>query len=63
MIQHFLSCDLCAGIYQHVFRVLCLDLGEQELTVAVGNHPTHKNHYPATEETTVRSVYYHYPYE
>ena len=47
----------CTEAYQHVFRVLCLELGEQQLTVAVGNLPTHKNQYPAKEEANVRSGY------
>ena len=49
---------MCLDVNQHVFRVLCLELGEQELSVSVGNRPTHKNHFPATENTTTRSGYY-----
>ncbi|XP_067655062.1 nuclear pore membrane glycoprotein 210-like isoform X1 [Haliotis asinina] len=38
----------------HAFSVLCLDFGEQVLTLNVGNKKTAKNHFPASEETHIR---------
>ncbi|CAH1786082.1 unnamed protein product [Owenia fusiformis] len=39
---------------QHVFRVLCRDIGEQRLTVNVGNGATSKNKFPDTAKATVK---------
>lgn len=38
----------------HVFQVLCRHLGEQTLTVNVGNDPTARNKFPARSSATVR---------
>ncbi len=43
-----------SDLNQHIFRVLCLALGEQELSVAVGNNVTLKNQFPATEMAVSR---------
>ena len=40
----------------HIFRVLCKDLGEQELIVTVENGVTSKNKFPATSTSSVRFV-------
>ncbi|EDO39640.1 predicted protein [Nematostella vectensis] len=42
-----------SGSY-HFFTVLCQELGEQVLTVEVGNKPTAKNLYPATAQVNIR---------
>ena len=42
------------GVGQHVWRVACRELGEQELKCEVGNRPTLKNAHPAREVATVR---------
>ena len=42
------------GAGQHVWRVLCRELGEVELELEVGNGPTLKNEWPASEVTVVR---------
>ena len=41
--------DGSVGVGQHVWRVTCRDLGEQELELEVGNGPTLKNPHPASE--------------
>ncbi len=38
----------------HIFRVLCKDLGEQELIVTVQNGITSKNKFPAKATSSVR---------
>ncbi len=38
----------------HIFRVLCTDLGEQELTITVSNGITSKNKIPASATTSIR---------
>nr|XP_054758778.1 nuclear pore membrane glycoprotein 210-like isoform X1 [Lytechinus pictus] len=38
----------------HIFQVLCRHLGEQTLTVNVGNDPTARNKFPARSTATVR---------
>ena len=42
------------GAGQHVWRVVCRSLGEQSLTLNVGNGPTLKNAHPASETAVVR---------
>ena len=42
------------GAGQHVWRVVCRELGEQSLTLEVGNAPTLKNAHPASETAVVR---------
>ena len=42
------------GAGQHVWRVSCRELGEQSLTLEVGNGPTLKNAHPASEVAVVR---------
>ncbi|XP_045838285.1 nuclear pore membrane glycoprotein 210-like isoform X2 [Meles meles] len=39
---------------QYIYRVLCLDLGEQALTFRIGNHPSVLNPSPAVEAVQVR---------
>lgn len=39
---------------QHVYRVMCEGLGQEYLTLAVGNGATPTNRYPASEVTTTR---------
>lgn len=56
MALHPVLRALISDAYQHVFRVLCLELGEQGLSVAVGNEPTNKNQFPAREEASTRLV-------
>ena len=48
------SCDSVVGVVQHVYFVTCLKLGEQTLTIVVGNGPTLKNLYPAQAEASSR---------
>ena len=43
-----------AGAEQHVWRVSCRDLGQQELRVEVGNGATLKNAHPANETAVVQ---------
>ncbi|XP_071795697.1 nuclear pore membrane glycoprotein 210-like isoform X2 [Asterias amurensis] len=38
----------------HVFNVVCLQLGEQTFTVTVGNSPTAKNKQPAVSRATIK---------
>ncbi|XP_022099452.1 nuclear pore membrane glycoprotein 210-like isoform X2 [Acanthaster planci] len=38
----------------HVFTVVCLQLGEQTFTVTVGNSPTAKNRQPAVSRATIQ---------
>ncbi|XP_064601442.1 nuclear pore membrane glycoprotein 210-like [Liolophura sinensis] len=38
----------------HIFHVLCRDLGEQKLTLNVGNLKTLKNEYPATAKSSIQ---------
>ncbi|XP_050414022.1 nuclear pore membrane glycoprotein 210 isoform X1 [Patella vulgata] len=40
----------------HVFIVLCVELGEQELTLKVGNDKTARNQFPATQVTAIRFI-------
>ncbi|ESO84308.1 hypothetical protein LOTGIDRAFT_236288 [Lottia gigantea] len=40
----------------HVFTVLCIELGEQELTLKVGNHKTAKNQFPITQTASIRYI-------
>ncbi|XP_045154281.1 nuclear pore membrane glycoprotein 210-like [Echinops telfairi] len=40
--------------HQYIYRVLCLDLGEQVLTFRIGNHPGVLNPSPAVEAVQVR---------
>nr|KAF6397489.1 nucleoporin 210 like [Rousettus aegyptiacus] len=44
---------------QYIYRVLCLDLGEQVLTFRVGNHPGVLNPSPAVEVVQVRFLCAH----
>nr|XP_048312016.1 nuclear pore membrane glycoprotein 210-like isoform X5 [Myodes glareolus] len=44
---------------QYVYRVLCLDLGEQVLTVRIGNHPGVLNPSPSVETVQVRFICAH----
>ncbi|KAM6168236.1 nuclear pore membrane glycoprotein 210-like [Erethizon dorsatum] len=44
---------------QYIYRVLCLDLGEQVLTFRIGNHPGVLNPSPAVETVQVRFVCAH----
>ena len=46
--------DSTVGVGQHVWRVLCRELGETELVLEVGNGPTLKNAHPASEVAVVR---------
>ena len=46
--------DGSVGAGQHVWRVVCRDLGEQELRLEVGNGPTLKNAHPASEVAVTR---------
>lgn len=39
---------------KHYFDVMCSQLGEQLLTVEVGNKPTARNQYPASSSATAR---------
>ena len=39
---------------QHLFRVVCLKLGEVKLNVTVGNGPSHTNPSPASAQATTR---------
>ena len=45
---------LSVGRSQHVYHVVCRELGEQTLTISVGNGPTLKNKFPAKETASVR---------
>ncbi len=45
---------------QHVYRVMCEGLGEEYLTLAVGNGATPTNKFPANELTTARYIPYCY---
>ena len=38
----------------HSFTVTCMDFGEQEVTLSVGNGKTAKNIYPVTEAAAIR---------
>eukprot|EP00731_Ephydatia_muelleri_P025275 Em0017g358a len=42
------------GPQQHVYRIVCKQLGEQAATLTVGNGPTAKNMFPANDTATVR---------
>ncbi|XP_045640013.1 nuclear pore membrane glycoprotein 210-like [Ursus americanus] len=44
---------------QYIYRVLCLDLGEQALTFRIGNHPGVLNPSPAVEAVQVRFMCAH----
>ncbi|XP_076429869.1 nuclear pore membrane glycoprotein 210-like isoform X5 [Peromyscus maniculatus bairdii] len=44
---------------QYVYRVLCLDLGEQVLTLRIGNHPGVLNPSPSVETVQVRFICAH----
>ncbi|KAM7055066.1 nuclear pore membrane glycoprotein 210-like [Molossus nigricans] len=44
---------------QYIYRVLCLDLGEQVLTFRIGNHPGILNPSPAVEVVQVRFICAH----
>ncbi|XP_043424444.1 nuclear pore membrane glycoprotein 210-like isoform X4 [Prionailurus bengalensis] len=44
---------------QYIYRVLCLDLGEQALTFRIGNHPGILNPSPAVEAVQVRFMCAH----
>ncbi|XP_052035907.1 nuclear pore membrane glycoprotein 210-like [Apodemus sylvaticus] len=44
---------------QYVYRVLCLELGEQVLTLRIGNHPGVLNPSPSVEKVQVRFVCAH----
>ncbi|XP_075856269.1 nuclear pore membrane glycoprotein 210-like [Microcebus murinus] len=44
---------------QYIYRVLCLDLGEQVLTFRIGNHPGVLNPSPAVEVVQVRFICAH----
>ena len=44
------------GPQQHVYRLVCKELGEQTVTLVVGNGPTTKNVFPANDSATVRQV-------
>ncbi|XP_023390082.1 nuclear pore membrane glycoprotein 210-like [Pteropus vampyrus] len=44
---------------QYIYRVLCLDLGEQVLTFRIGNHPGVLNPSPAVEVVQVRFLCAH----
>ncbi|XP_020742989.2 nuclear pore membrane glycoprotein 210-like isoform X8 [Odocoileus virginianus] len=44
---------------QYIYRVLCLDLGEQILTFQIGNHPGVLNPSPAVEVVQVRFICAH----
>ena len=41
-------------ISQHLYRILCRELGEQILTIEVGNGRTLKNSFPANETASIR---------
>ena len=53
-----LACDVFSfspvGRSQHVYHVVCRELGEQTLTINIGNGVTLKNKFPASETTSVR---------
>ncbi|XP_066218487.1 nuclear pore membrane glycoprotein 210-like isoform X1 [Saccopteryx leptura] len=44
---------------QYIYRVLCLDLGEQVLTFRIGNHPSALNPSPAVEVVQVHFICAH----
>lgn len=44
---------------QYIYRVLCLDLGEQALTFRIGNHPGVLNPSPAVEAVQVHFICAH----
>eukprot|EP00073_Rattus_norvegicus_P034814 XP_008759419.1 PREDICTED: nuclear pore membrane glycoprotein 210-like isoform X4 [Rattus norvegicus] len=44
---------------QYVYRVLCLELGEQVLTLRIGNHPGVLNPSPSVEKVQVRFICAH----
>nr|KAF6316354.1 nucleoporin 210 like [Pipistrellus kuhlii] len=44
---------------QYIYRVLCLDLGEQVLTFRIGNHPAIQNPSPAVEAVQVHFICAH----
>ncbi|XP_073904110.1 nuclear pore membrane glycoprotein 210-like isoform X5 [Castor canadensis] len=44
---------------QYIYRILCLDLGEQVLTFRIGNHPGVLNPSPAVEVVQVRFICAH----
>ena len=55
----FYTCFTSISIYSalenhHMFRVLCLGLGDQELSVSVGNKASSKNKFPATSTANSR---------
>ena len=50
-VSNVLSFPLTVGPFQHVYCVVCKQLGEQLLTVSIGNGPTIKNQFTANETT------------
>ncbi|XP_028608917.1 nuclear pore membrane glycoprotein 210-like [Grammomys surdaster] len=44
---------------QYVYRILCLELGEQVLTLRIGNHPGVLNPSPSVEKVQVRFICAH----
>ena len=44
------------GRSQHVYRVVCRELGEQTLTISVGNGATLKNQFPSSETASAKYV-------
>ncbi len=52
LIGHY----LIVGVVQHVYHVTCLELGEQTLSIMVGNEPSLKNQFPAKKETATRYI-------
>ncbi|XP_020847355.1 nuclear pore membrane glycoprotein 210-like [Phascolarctos cinereus] len=44
---------------QYIYRILCLELGEQVLTFCIGNHPGVLNPSPAVEKVQIRFICAH----
>jgi hypothetical protein len=57
-ILNFIRYEHCALILGgfHNFYVTCIDFGEQELTLRVGNNKTTTNQFPAIAEASIRLV-------
>ncbi|XP_063796677.1 nuclear pore membrane glycoprotein 210 [Pseudophryne corroboree] len=49
-----LETSLSRNHFQHWVRALCRDLGDQVISLSVGNHPTETNPFPAVESVVVK---------
>ncbi|XP_075039219.1 nuclear pore membrane glycoprotein 210 [Mixophyes fleayi] len=51
---HLLETSLSRNHFQHWVRAICRDLGEQVISLSVGNRPTETNPFPAVESVVVK---------